>query len=99
MRNFEKDRAKDTGNGKIERVLGIYTCLINGQAVNRAKEAERYRVNERSIQRDIDDIRNCLELEAKDTGYINTVSYDRDSKGYRMEQLCKMKRETVLQRF
>ena len=34
MRNFEKDRAKDTGNGKIERVLGIYTCLINGQAVN-----------------------------------------------------------------
>lgn len=91
MVNFEKDRAKDTGNGKIERVLGIYTQLINGQAVNRAKEAERYGVNERSIQRDIDDIRNFLELEAKDTGYINTVNYDRDSKGYRMEQFCKMK--------
>lgn len=91
MGDFENGRAKDSGNGKIERVLGIYTRLLNGQAVNRTKEAERYGVNERSIQRDIDDIRNFLELEAEETGYINTVSYDRESKGYRMEQLCKMK--------
>ena len=91
MGDFENGRAKDSGNGKIERVLGIYTRLLNGQAVNRTKEAERYGVNERSIQRDIDDIRNFLELEAAETGYINTVSYDRESKGYRMEQLCKMK--------
>ena len=91
MGDFENGRAKDSGNGKIERVLGIYTRLLNGQAVNRTKEAERYGVNERSIQRDIDDIRNFLELEAEEAGYINTVSYDRESKGYRMEQLCKMK--------
>lgn len=43
-------------NGKIERVLGIYTKLLNGYIVNKAAEANEYGVNERSIQRDIDDI-------------------------------------------
>lgn len=44
-------------NGKIERVLGIYTKLLNGYIVNKAAEANEYGVNERSIQRDVDDIR------------------------------------------
>lgn len=38
------------GSGKMERVLGIYTRLINGQTVNKAEEAQKYRENERSIQ-------------------------------------------------
>ena len=38
---------------KIERVLGLYTKLINGSVVNKAEEAANYNVNERSIQRDI----------------------------------------------
>lgn len=79
------------GSGKMERVLGIYTRLINGQTVNKAEEARKYRVNERSIQRDIDDIRNFLELEAEDVGYINTITYDRGDNGYRMEQIYKLK--------
>lgn len=79
------------GNGKIERVLGIYTQLINGQIVNKAQEAQKYKVNERSIQRDIDDIRNFLELDAENTGYINTIAYDRGSNGYRMEQIDRLK--------
>lgn len=41
-------------NGKIERVLGIYTKLLNGYIVNKAAEANEYGVNERSIQRDVD---------------------------------------------
>ena len=40
---------------KIERVLGLYTKLISGAVVNKAEEATNYNVNERSIQRDIDD--------------------------------------------
>ena len=36
-----------------------------------------YGVNERSIQRDVDDIRNYLELEAVNSGCINNVIYDR----------------------
>lgn len=81
----------NVGSGKMERVLGIYTRLINGQIVNKAEEARKYKVNERSIQRDIDDIRNFLELEAENVGYINTITYDRSSNGYRMEQIYKLK--------
>ena len=54
-------------NGKIERVLGIYTKLLNGYIVNKAAEANEYGVNERSIQRDV--IRNYLELEAVNSVY------------------------------
>lgn len=81
----------DTGNGKIERILGIYTQLINGQIVNKVAEAHKYKVNERSIQRDIDDIRNYLELDAENTGYINTITYDKAGKGYRMDQIYRLK--------
>lgn len=76
---------------KIERVLGIYTKLMNGYLINKAEEALHYNVNERSIQRDIDDIRNFLEQEAGNTGCINTVIYDRVNKGYRLEQIYKSK--------
>ncbi len=76
---------------KIERVLGIYTKLLNGNLVRKAEEAQRYGVDQRSIQRDIDDIRNFLELDAENTGYINSVEYNRVEKGYRMEQVIKMK--------
>ena len=48
---------------KIARVLGIYTKLINGCLINKSEEAQNYGVNERSIQTDIDDIRNYLQLE------------------------------------
>ena len=76
---------------KIERVLGIYTKLMEGDIVNKAEEAKNYGVNERSIQRDIDDIRNFLECDAERVGYINNVEYDRTVKGYRLEQIYKLK--------
>lgn len=37
---------------KIERVLSIYTKLMNGYLINKAEESANYGVNERSIQRD-----------------------------------------------
>ena len=45
---------------KVERVLGIYTKLLDGITVNKQKEAEKYGVVNRSIQRDIDNIRSYL---------------------------------------
>lgn len=77
--------------GKIDRILGIYSKLVNGGIVQKAEEAVNYQVNERSIQRDIDDIRNYLDLDAENTGSINTVIYDREKKGYRMEKVYGMK--------
>lgn len=76
---------------KVERVLGIYTKLINGAVVNKTQTANEYGVNERSIQRDIDDIRNYLELEAEKEGVINNVIYDRTAKGYKLEQIYHLK--------
>lgn len=81
----------DYKNGKIERILGIYTKLLSGNIVNKLKEAQEYGVNERTIQRDIEDIRSYMEAEAERTGCINSVVYDRIKKGYRLEQIYKMK--------
>lgn len=79
------------GSDKIDRILGIYSKLMNGYIVNKAKEAQNYGVNERSIQRDIEDIRSFMDKESTETGTINTVVYDRINKGYRLEQIYDMK--------
>lgn len=76
---------------KTKRVLGIYQKLINGNIINKAEEAHIYGVNERSIQRDIDDIRAFLDGDFEQSGIENTVVYDRINKGYRLEQLDKLK--------
>lgn len=76
---------------KIERVLSIYTKLLNGHVVNKADEARDYGVNERSIQRDIDDIRNFLDADIECAGYANSVIYDRTGKGYRLDHIYKIK--------
>lgn len=76
---------------KIERVLGIYTKLLNGLTINKSEEAVNYNVNERSIQRDIDDIRNYMDQSVFDSGIVNSVVYDRQEKGYRLEQIYQLK--------
>lgn len=76
---------------KLERVLSIYTKLMNGAIVYKVEEANRFGVNEKSIQRDIEDIRCYLETAAEDAGIDNTVIYDRLQKGYRLEQSYRTK--------
>lgn len=78
-------------NGKIDRILELYTKLIGGGVIHKAAEAQNYGVNERSIQRDIEDIRNFLEVRSVEDGYIDTVKYDREQKGYCLEQCRVMK--------
>ncbi len=76
---------------KISRVLQIYTKLLDGYVVNKAEEAQFYGVNERSIQRDIDDIRGFLDRDSERTSVINSVIYDRAKQGYRMETLYQLR--------
>ena len=71
---------------KAERVLSIYSKLIGGAVVNKTEEARRYGVNERSVQRDIEDVRAFLAEESAN-GSLNTVVYDRAQKGYRLERV------------
>lgn len=82
---------EDIRGDQIERVLQIYSRLLDGYVVNKAEEAARYGVNERSIQRDIDHIRNFLDDDSERTGVVNTVIYDRIAKGYRLETLYQIR--------
>lgn len=83
--------SEDVMSDQIGRVLHMYTRLSDGFVLNKAEEAARYGVNERSIQRDIDHIRCFLDNESARTGVVNTVVYDRIAKGYRMETLYQMR--------
>ena len=81
----------DEKGDKVVRVLQLYAKLSDGYIVNKAEEAQNYSVNERSIQRDIDDIRHFLDVDTERTGIENTIIYDREQKGYRLESLYKLR--------
>ena len=42
---------------KVERIINIYNRITNGEVISKSAEAERFGVNVRSIQRDLEDIR------------------------------------------
>lgn len=75
--NDEKNR-KDT---KVNRILHIYDCFRNGEIVNKSKLASLFGVNEKSIQRDLDDIRSYLENNIDILGN-SSIEYDRKNRGY-----------------
>lgn len=76
---------------KIERTLDIYSKLMAGYTVNKAEMAAKYNVNERSITRDLDDIRAYLDNQSAESGYTGNIVYDRIEKGYRFKQLYQMR--------
>ena len=45
---------------KVERIINLYNRLYDGELLVKSEEAERFGVNERSIQRDIEDLRDYL---------------------------------------
>lgn len=76
---------------KIERILDIYMRLTNGAVINKYEEAANFGVNERSIQRDIDNIRNFLEKAFVKDGAERKLIYDRTRKGYCLEEIYQSK--------
>ncbi len=78
-------------SAKIERTLYIYTQLMDGKLVKKTNLASKFNVNERSIQRDIDDIRNYLESQMTENGAVNSIIYDYKEKGYRLESTSRLK--------
>ena len=68
---------------KNARVLDLYERLCAGKIICKTEEARRFGVDERSIQRDIDDIRAFLDERAiADAGDTRQVLYDRRKKGF-----------------
>ena len=68
---------------KNYRTLDMYARLCEGKIINKTEEACRFGVDERSIQRDIDDIRAFLD-ERSMSGEGREIEYDRTKKGYVM---------------
>ncbi len=66
------------------RTLDIYIRLCEGKCVNKAEESRRFGVDERSIQRDIDDIRAFLDDRSTMSGDGRIIEYDRAKKGFVM---------------
>ncbi len=64
------------------RILKIYSDLIEGHFISKNAEAERYRVSLRSIQRDIEVLRNFLEERIVESGIKQEIIYDRKRGGY-----------------
>lgn len=65
---------------KRYRLLAIYTKLMEGEIVVKSEEAERYKVSEKSIQRDIGDLRNFLTQKSVEEGYVDTIESSNDGK-------------------
>lgn len=79
------------GDKKTERILNLYSTLINGGVVYKTEASVEYDVDERSIARDISDIREYLDIHGPEDGQINTVIFDRKIGGYRLEEVYKQK--------
>lgn len=74
------------GQNKTDRILFLYTKLLDGQILKKEELARYFGVNEKSIQRDLEDIRNFLDGVGVENGVGNQLVYDYQEKGYRLEQ-------------
>ena len=63
-------------NGKSFRILDIYNNLLDGKVLRKADLAVKYGVNEKSIQRDFEEIRNFLDTLNITNGVRNELIYD-----------------------
>lgn len=69
-------------SSKHDRVLTIYSQLMDGQIIKKSEMAALFNVDERTVQRDIDDIRAFL----SDSGDKKSVVYDRRAEGFRIDE-------------
>ena len=69
---------------KVERVIDLYSRLTKGEPINKKEEARKFGVNERTIQRDIEDIRTSL---AADYDANSELVYDRKNDNYYIDNI------------
>lgn len=72
---------------KNSRILSMYVRLCTGYTIIKAEEAAKYNVDERTIQRDIDDIRAFLdEQKSHDVNKHREIVYSRQHGGFVMRE-------------
>ena len=77
-----EDSRIDNRKSKNYRTINMYVRFCEGKTINKTEEAQRFGVDERSIQRDIDDIRAFLD--ERRIGSKDTIEYDRTKKSFIM---------------
>lgn len=71
---------EDKAMNRMLRVLYLYECLHKGEILVKKREAQRFQVDPRTIQRDLDEIRNYLA--EHHTHERKRILYDRQKRGY-----------------
>lgn len=66
--------------------MDICLRLLDGDVIAKADAAQRYGVTERSIHRDIDDLRGFFSERTTQEGVAREIIYDRVKKGYLLRQ-------------
>lgn len=69
---------------KVNRILTIYSKLVQGEIINKREMAKMFNVNEKTIQRDLQDIRTYFSDNRERIGSKDIV-YRRNMKGYRID--------------
>lgn len=72
---------KSIGTGQISRILAIYDRFLHNEVLKKSKLAFDFKVDARTIQRDIRDIKSYL----SDDGGSREISYNRKKKGYELK--------------
>lgn len=68
-------------NIKSFRLINMYEKLNRGDIINKKKFAEEFGISEKSVQRDIDDLRTYL---YENGGNETAIEYDYEKSGYRL---------------
>lgn len=76
----------DEKDVKVNRILTIYSKLVQGESVNKKEMAKVFKVNAKTIQRDLDDIRNYFSDNRETLGFKDIV-YRRAKKGYSIDNI------------
>ena len=82
---------RDDNQYKCNRVLTIYSELLDGKLLKKKELAERFNVNVKTIQRDLEEIRQFLDDRFISNDVHNDLIYDYKDRGYRFEHINKMK--------
>ncbi len=69
---------------KYDRILSIYSALNSGEIIRKCETANEFGVTERTIQRDIDDIRAFYYDNTYGVGQGENIIFDRKNNGYRL---------------
>ncbi|MCD7855349.1 MAG: WYL domain-containing protein [Clostridiales bacterium] len=75
---------------RLSRILEMYKRFMDGEIINKRETAIRFGVSEKTIQRDIDEIRNYISTNSR-YGSFDNIVYDRKAKGYYLERVYNSK--------